>query len=187
MNLQVQVMPKSEFMFLQVRAYAIVFVVLYAVFILLQASALFSLVAYGVSALPIGIFASDVLALLIGIATGYGTSYFTQKKILRGINEKGEFKGKTANSFFYASFTLLIVLLSIVNLNLLLSSSTSPPLWILYYLSFAFFVLLISFVPAFYVQQYYSIKQWQQKNHKELLIQRGRFSSKIYIQPHAPN
>jgi membrane protein YdbS with pleckstrin-like domain len=49
-----------------------------------------------------------------------------------------------------------------------------------------FFVLLISFVPAFFVHQYYSIKQWQRENHKELLIQQGKFSSKIYVAPSAP-
>jgi hypothetical protein len=108
-----QVMTKSEFLFNQVRAYAIVFVVLYAVFILIQASAFFSIAAYEVSALSMSIVLYDVLALLVGIAAGYGTSYLTQKKILRGINEKGEFKGKTANSITYASFTLLIVLLSL--------------------------------------------------------------------------
>jgi hypothetical protein len=73
-------MSQSEFLFYRVRAYTIVSVVIYAVLILIQASALFSIVAYEVSALPIGMIACEVLALLIGVATGVWDKLFYTEK-----------------------------------------------------------------------------------------------------------
>ncbi|MCW4023771.1 MAG: hypothetical protein NWF01_01905 [Candidatus Bathyarchaeota archaeon] len=60
-------MPKSEFLFLQVRAYAIVFVVVYVVLFSYFLPMLFLVPFYGLPA-------------LLGIAAGFGASYFAQKK-----------------------------------------------------------------------------------------------------------